>query len=487
MKQTLVQSGLNQHTLEYSSSPKLCGPSLNISEEKEKCAGLTNCTNPPKRNPQGEVPGQMVSKKPLPRICYNSSVVCVRSMTGKELEPTYPRSARILLKEGRAKVVCRKPFTIQLNHGTLEYITPKEVKLDTGGGKVGISVCTTKRELFSAELELRMHKIVEEISTKKMYRNSRRSRKTRYRESRWMNRAIPKGWLPPSTQHGINSHINLILFAGKYIPLDKKKTKIIAELAKFDIQKINNPDIQGKGYQEGPQLGFQNTRAYVLYRDNYTCVNCGICCFGKGKTRRIEVHHKESRKTGGNSPGDLVCLCDVCHDKQTRGLLDIDFLMEEVMKNNARNRADTFMSILRTRLPEMLKELGFKVEETFGYITKYKREQLGLEKSHANDAYSMGEYHPEIRCETYRAKEKRRNNRCLQKNIKGRKPSIRRKRYDLQPDDVVKYDGKVWEVVGIHNCGKSVILRRGEEKVDKSPKKVKVVKYNRGIYVKEFG
>jgi hypothetical protein len=37
-------------------------------------------------------------------------------------------------------------------------------------------------------------------------------------------------------------------------------SKIIVEVAAFDIQKIKNPDISGRQYQQGDQLGSWNIR-----------------------------------------------------------------------------------------------------------------------------------------------------------------------------------------------------------------------------------
>ena len=37
-------------------------------------------------------------------------------------------------------------------------------------------------------------------------------------------------------------------------------TKVVVEIAAFDIQKIRNPDIQGAEYQQGEQADFYNVR-----------------------------------------------------------------------------------------------------------------------------------------------------------------------------------------------------------------------------------
>ena len=112
----------------------------------------------------------------------------------------------------------------------------------------------------------------------------------RYRPARFNNRVYSKhkGWLAPSVEQKINSHIQVIKRLYAILPI----TKLIVETAQFDIQKINNPEISGKEYQQGEQLGFWNVRAYVLFRDHHECQ----CCHGKSKDNVLNVHHIESRK-----------------------------------------------------------------------------------------------------------------------------------------------------------------------------------------------
>lgn len=177
--------------------------------------------------------------------------VYVKNLRNQPLMPTTPRKARLLLKQGKAKVVRRTPFTIQLLYATGE--TKQEITLgvDAGSKKIGLSATTDKEELFSAEVELRTN-IVDLISTKRQNRQSRRSRKTRYRQPRFNNRKKNKGWLAPSIINKIDTHFKVIESVYAILPV----SKIIVEVASFDIQKIRNPDVQGKEYQEGEQANF---------------------------------------------------------------------------------------------------------------------------------------------------------------------------------------------------------------------------------------
>src|SRR3990172_8384160 len=210
------------------------------------------------------------------------SAVYVLNMRGQPLMPTTPRKARILLKEEKAKVVKRTPFTIQLNYGTGEAKQEITLGIDSGYENIGLSAITGKKEVYSADVKLRPD-MVKLNSERRQYRRARRNRKTWYREPRFLNRKKPEGWLAPSIQHKLDSHVKIIDRVKKILPV----TKINVEVAAFDIQKIKEPDIAGTGYQDGPQKDFWNTREYVLYRDGHTCQHCK----GKSQDKILEVHH----------------------------------------------------------------------------------------------------------------------------------------------------------------------------------------------------
>ena len=201
--------------------------------------------------------------------------VYVINFKKEPLMPTIPSKARKLLKQNKAKVVSRTPFTIQLLYSTGETKQDTVLGVDAGSKFIGLSVTTEKQELFSAELELR-NDIVDLLSTRRQNRRTRRNR-LRYRKARFLNRVKSKnkGWLAPSIEHKINTHLNIIAKLHKILPI----TKTIVEVASFDIQKIKNPNIKGEEYQQGEQLNFWNIREYVLFRDNHTCQHC------KGKSK----------------------------------------------------------------------------------------------------------------------------------------------------------------------------------------------------------
>ena len=200
--------------------------------------------------------------------------------------PCRPRKARLLLKQGKAKVVKREPFTIQLLYGTSGYIQPINLGVDAGYKAIGLSATTEKKVLFEAEVQLRTD-LVKLLSTRREFRRARRNRKTRYRKARFLNRKKPEGWLAPSVQNKIEAHLKVVKQVNGILPI----TKTVVEVAQFDIQKINNPGIQGVEYQQGDQLGFWNVREYVLWRDKHSCQ----CCHGKttDKHKRSDINNKK--------------------------------------------------------------------------------------------------------------------------------------------------------------------------------------------------
>ena len=288
---------------------------------------------------------------------------------------------RRLLKAGRAKVAKRTPFTIQLLYAGTSYTQPVSLGVDAGSIHVGLSASSEKAVLYEAELELR-DDIVSLLSTRRELRRSRRNRKTRYRKPRFLNRVKSKnkGWLAPSVEAKINTHIKAVQDVCRLLPV----TKITVETASFDIQKIKalmegKPLPEGKDCQQGEQSGFWNVREYVLFRDGHKC----RCCKGRSGDPVLEVHHMESRKTGGNAPGNLATLCRTCHEGYHKGMVK---LPEDIRRTPSfRNAA--FMGIMRWTVYDRLKEMyPGMVHMTYGYITKHVRISHKLPKSHCIDA-----------------------------------------------------------------------------------------------------
>lgn len=314
-------------------------------------------------------------------------MIYVRSKDGKALMPS-ERGGRIgyLLRHGKAHVVSRVPFVVQLDYESTTYTQEVSLGIDAGSKHIGVSASSERKELLAAQVELRSD-VVNLLSTRRELRQTRRNRKTRYREQRFDNRKKKDGWLTPSVEQKVESHLKVIRLVHKLLPI----TKTTIEVAQFDAQKIKNTDIKGNEYQQGEQMGFWNVREYVLARDGHKCVHC------KGKSRDpiLNVHHLESRKTGGNSPSNLVTLCETCHKAYHRGEFELK------IKRGTTLRDAAVMNIMRWAVYEQAKEEFRNVHLTYGYVTKHTRIENGITKTHAADAFCIAKNVHAIRLGTF--------------------------------------------------------------------------------------
>lgn len=438
-------------------------------------------------------------------------MVYVLSKDGKPLMPTKRYAKiRILRKKGLLKIIDRKPFTVQLLYDTNNITQDIILGIDSGYLNIGFSAITEKQELISGEVKL-LKGQKERLKERSDYRGLRRQR-LRYRARRFDNRISSKkeGWLAPSIKHKLDSHIRFIEKLQKILPI----TKIVVEVANFDIQKIKNPEIEGKLYQEGEMKGFWNLREYILHKDNHKCQNPD--CKNKDKDQILMIHHIVFREKGGtDSPVNLTTLCNKCHtpSNHKKGKFLYDWMMEGRKAKGFKD--STFMSMVRWRLVNYLNSLDIETKHTYGFETKSKRIELGLEKSHFNDAFCIAGGINQKRIEPFFVEQIRRNNRNLEKfydakfidirtgkkvpanelhcgrttrnknlngeNLKvfrGQKISkgqrrIRKARYPYQPGDLVKYENEIYTVRGTQNAGKYVALRE----IKKVPKVELLIPY----------
>ena len=392
---------------------------------------------------------------------------------------------RVLLKQQKAKVVHRCPFTIQLLYDSTDYTQPVSLGIDAGSRHIGVSATTETKVLYEADVTLR-NDIVDLLSTRREARRTRRNRKTRYRKPRFNNRTRKDGWLAPSIQQKVDTHLTVVRKATEILPV----SSVTVETASFDIQKIKNPDISGTGYQQGEQLDFWNVREYVLFRDGHTCQ----CCKGKSKDPVLNVHHIESRKTGGNAPNNLITLCETCHKGYHKGTVTLPKAIHRGMKF----KDATFMGIMRwafyNRVKEIYEPLGIRVNMTYGYITKNTRITYGLQKEHFIDARCISG-HPDATSNgmVFYQKKVRCHNRQIhkQKILKG---GIRKRNQapylvkGFRLFEKVKYHGKQYFICGRRSSGFFDIRTLDGTKVNKgsvSCKKIRSLDMPRSYLTEE--
>lgn len=408
-------------------------------------------------------------------------MVYVISQNGQPLMPTENHAkVRILLKNKKAKVIKRCPFTIQLAYDSTNYTQDITLGVDSGSKHIGLSATTRSKVLFESDIELR-NDIVNLLSIRRQNRRTRRNRKTRYRKPRFNNRRRKEGWLAPSVQNKVDSHLTVIRKVHEILPI----TKVIVEVASFDIQKIKNPDIQGAEYQQGEQLDFWNVREYVLFRDSHICQ----CCKGKSKDKILNVHHIESRKTGGNAPNNLITLCETCHTGYHKGIIKLP----KTIRRGMSFKDATFMGIMRWAFYNKLKEMYPNVSLTYGYITKNTRIRNSLPKEHYIDARcisgnpkaisdGMVYYQKKVRC----------HNRQIHKNtiLKGGIRKRNQASYDVMGFrlfDKVKWKGQNCFIFGRRSTGRMDLRLLNGTKINASVgyKNLKIIEMRKNYLIEQ--
>ena len=405
-------------------------------------------------------------------------MVYVINYDGTPLMPCTNVIARLLLKSGKAKVKRKTPFTIKLTYQTTNYTQDLMLGVDTGSSKIGSAVVNENNEVvYLSEVEIR-NDISDKMNRRSKYRRSRRNRKTRYRKARWLNRknSIKNGRFSPTMTSKINNHLKEINFVKSILPI----TKVIIETGNFDTHALKNPAVLKNKwmYQKGLNYGFENAKAMVLNRDNYTCQYCK----GKSKDSKLEVHHIIFRSNNGsNEESNLITLCKSCHDKLHKGKIKL----KKKGKTKNQLKHATQMNSIRIQL---LKKV--EAEETFGYITKVHRRYLELTKEHYNDAVAIaclnniintGQINIDFKtsqilykkCVSYRDYQKTKGIRSEQKIPTGKIQGFRK-------FDKVKYLGKEYFIKGRMSSGYCILMDIFGNKVDFSnmPRGMKTPKLN---------
>ena len=404
-------------------------------------------------------------------------MVYVLNIEGKPLMPCKEAKARKLLKENKAKIYKKEPFTIQLLFICENQTQDITLGVDAGSKHIGLSATTKEKELYAADIELR-NDIVDLLSTRRQNRRTRRNR-LRYRKPRFNNRVHSKksGWLAPSMEQKIQTHFKVVEDIHKLLPI----TKIVVETASFDIQKIKNPEIHNEEYQQGEQLGFWNVREYVLFRDNHTCQ----CCKGKSKDKILNVHHIESRKTGGNAPNNLITLCETCHKGYHNGTVELP----KTIKRGMSFKDAAFMGIMRWSFYNRLKEIYPNVFMTYGYITKDTRIKNNLPKDHYIDARCIsGNPNAEPLGYYFYQKKVRCHNRQIHKSniLKGGKKKLNQASYlvkGFRLFDKVEFEGQICFIFARRSSGYFDIRKLNGEVIHRSAswKKLKLLETRKSL------
>lgn len=298
-------------------------------------------------------------------------MVYVLDINGQPLMPT-DRYGKVkhLLRQGKAVVVKRCPFTIRLLYDTTAYTQKLTLGVDTGSGTLGTAVSDEKGNIiYVSEVTVR-NDITDKMKQRLGYRRNRRNRKTRYRKARYLNRrnSIKSDRFSPTMTSKFHSHIKEIDYIKSILPV----TTLVLETGQFDTHlmknsSLANPKVRHWGYQKGVNYGFENTKAMVLNRDNYTCQYCS----GKHKDSKLEVHHIIFRSNGGSDEQEnLITLCHTCHKALHSGRINSDFSGRKKGTLKYATKMNSIRCQLLKHYPDAI--------ETFGCVTKANRLNLNL-------------------------------------------------------------------------------------------------------------
>lgn len=431
--------------------------------------------------------------------------VAVISASGKKLMPTNSYRARKLLKSKRAVIYKYRPvFTIKLVGRTDGYTQPIEYKCDTGYQNIGISICSDTKEFVNEQRDLLKDEVKRHSDSRK-YRRTRRNR-LRYRKKRFDNRKgmISEDGFAPSIRNKRDVHVRLYEEYCKILPI----TKAVFEMGQFDTQVLKAveaglPVPVGTDYQRGERYGYATLREAVFARDNYTCICCGKSAIKDGV--KLKIHHIGYLSGDrSNRMANLGSVCESCHTSMNHKPGGKLYNLKPKLKTF---KGAIFMTTVRYSMIKKLKATtpDVDIKVTYGTATKLARKELNVKKTHSNDAYCMGEFHPKHRSNFKHYKKCRRNSRVLSKfydakycdlrdgsvkagsqlscgrtnrkisrhtklderiyrahKISKGRVSIRKRHYSLRPGDKVLYDGKVYFVAGMQGNGASVKLTNGK-------------------------
>jgi 5-methylcytosine-specific restriction endonuclease McrA len=407
----------------------------------------------------------------------------------KPLDPCHPARARELLQKRRAKVFKRYPFTIVLQDRVAkDSITHSHrIKIDPGSKTTGVAVVCeeTGRVTNALEISHRGQQIKEAIESRKALRRGRRNRKTRYRKPRFLNRTRKQGWLPPSLESRIANIETIVRRIRKLCPV----AAISQELVRFDLQQMQNPEINGVEYQRGELFGFE-VKEYLLQKWGRKCAYCGV------ENVPLEIEHILARSKGGSNR--VSNLCPSCHScNQAKGNKPVEEFLKkkpEVLKRvlahtSAPLKDATAVNATRWELYRRLKSTGLPVEVGSGGLTKFNRTGRNIKKAHWTDAVCVGASTPErlllkgVKPLIIKAKGHGTRSRCRTDKYGFPKAHAPKAKYfqGFQTGDIVKADVLTGKFVGQYvgriaiRFRPSFVLQLSTQKFDVHPKYLRTI------------
>ena len=343
--------------------------------------------------------------------------IYVLDIKGNPIIPTHRhKHTRQLLKDGKAKVVNYRPYTIQLLYEPEDLIVDPLINGEDPG-RTNIGLNTIKENgtsVYAAHIETRNKEIPNLMKERRMHRQAsrygerqRRIRRAEFHGTTFVNgdhfRKLPKceetvpvhsiinteakfccrtrkeGWLTPTANQLLQTHISSITQTMKILPI----TDVVIEINKFDFVRLNNPTIQNWQYGKGPL--FQTTLHDAISEEqNHHCLLCDC---------PIEHYHHIIHKedNGSDTIDNMVGLCkkhhDLVHKKQE---VEEKILKQKEGLKKEYGSLSILNQIFNPYVNWLIQTFGEDhVFFTDGKTTAEFRNIHNLTKSHDEDAYCI--------------------------------------------------------------------------------------------------
>lgn len=351
-------------------------------------------------------------------------LIYVLAPDGTPLMPTKrKRHVDALLNAGKARIVSEVPMIVQMLYEVERNTQPLYYETDCGRTNIGIAVIKEDGAcVFLGECLTRNKQIRKLMEARRAHRMASRrgERKARQRlavkhstfvakgtlvrvlpgceepitcklikntEARFLNRKRPKGWLTPTANHLLQTHINLLEKVSKFLPI----TGAVTEVNRFSFASMENQNLKGIDFQNGPLKGFDNVDEAVYATQKGVCLLCG-------KRHIARYHHIVPRSQGGSDTlPNKAGLCEVCHDavhKDSKAKNKLATIKTGI------NKKYGALSVLNQIIPYwaeyLIQRFGDNAYFVESWQTAEARNKLGVVKDkdcnpcHALDAYLMG-------------------------------------------------------------------------------------------------
>ncbi len=295
--------------------------------------------------------------------------------------PCSPARARQLLASGQARILRRLPFVIALTNRVDVETQALRLKMDPGASETGLVLTAAKNDgehvIWGANLRHRSNQIRRGLYKRRLCRNNRRRRKTRFRPQRCLRQR--KGKLSPSLRSALDRTWTWVQRLRRWSPV----TGVSVEVVRIDLQRMQDPDVQGCDYQRGPLVGVR-LRDHLLHKHDRQCAYCS-----EKRRGRLEIDHISPVARGGTDRlNNLVIACEPCN--RSKGAKSTTEIGHPHIQAGKSLRHATATNIMCVHLLRRLECLDLEVEVGNGAETHTNRGLQGYRKDHWIDAACVG-------------------------------------------------------------------------------------------------